>query len=429
MAFNPEDDLFCCPKVSIKQVLNKISRCLGKDGMSCHEEDGVMGGWWSPVRMHACALCVIYLLPHLTHAHAWGTHKGSGRHRKTGPMTEAAGWECVERSEDIREGCSHFEENMHSSPHIFLGLNREVITPESLSASKRDLSRWQKESLRDEGQKTPIPVMIGGKKALLHTYQSFITASVSGVVKVVTKRGKKCGHPAFRVGKNPMEEKFNPNKQQLQQQKRWHFSHDHQASEEEYRMPFYSPCSTNSKGEGRGESVHRALSLDESFSRRRRIRNIFHQAFFRKDSFNMKVQHHTQRYPTFQVNDRLRYITESSVDKASPQAPSILLRNVVVCEKRNVPDDDVRGPEVTRTLTMQQPAEYLLLAEANDKRSHLQRVDTALDCCSPAKVPYWMVPRGTGEVHDVTEGSTGRSQCPSQMNRKAALLMPSHHHS
>lgn len=64
------------------------------------------------------------------------------------------------------------------------------------------LNRWQKESLPDEGQKTPIPVMMGGKKALLHTYRSFITASVSGVLKAVTKRGKKCGHPAFRVGKN-----------------------------------------------------------------------------------------------------------------------------------------------------------------------------------------------------------------------------------
>lgn len=38
---------------------------------------------------------------------------------------------------------------------------------------------------------------------------------------------------------------------------------------------------------------------------------------------------------------------------------------------RNVPDDDVRGPKVTRSLTMRQPAEYLLPAEANDKRSHL----------------------------------------------------------
>lgn len=41
---------------------------------------------------------------------------------------------------------------------------------------------------------------------------------------------------------------------------------------------------------------------------------------------------------------------------------------------RNVPDDDVRGPKVTRTLTVWQPAEYLPPAEANDKRSHLQCV-------------------------------------------------------
>lgn len=34
------------------------------------------------------------------------------------------------------------------------------------------LNRWQNESLRDEGQKVPVPVMVGGKKALLHTQQS-----------------------------------------------------------------------------------------------------------------------------------------------------------------------------------------------------------------------------------------------------------------
>lgn len=41
---------------------------------------------------------------------------------------------------------------------------------------------------------------------------------------------------------------------------------------------------------------------------------------------------------------------------------------------RNVPDDDVRGPHVITTLTMQQPAEYLLSAKANDERAHLQQV-------------------------------------------------------
>lgn len=49
---------------------------------------------------------------------------------------------------------------------------------------------------------------------------------------------------------------------------------------------------------------------------------------------------------------------------------------VLLCQDciRNVPDDDVRGPEVPRSLTVRQPAEYLLPAEANDKRSHLQWV-------------------------------------------------------
>lgn len=44
-------------KVSIKQVLNKISRCLGKDGMGCHEEDGVMGQWW--VSLHVYTINII----------------------------------------------------------------------------------------------------------------------------------------------------------------------------------------------------------------------------------------------------------------------------------------------------------------------------------------------------------------------------------
>ena len=34
------------------------------------------------------------------------------------------------------------------------------------------LNRWQNESLRDEGQKVPVPVTVGGKKALLHIQQS-----------------------------------------------------------------------------------------------------------------------------------------------------------------------------------------------------------------------------------------------------------------
>lgn len=34
------------------------------------------------------------------------------------------------------------------------------------------LNRWQNKSLQDEGQKVPMTVMVGGKKALLHTQQS-----------------------------------------------------------------------------------------------------------------------------------------------------------------------------------------------------------------------------------------------------------------
>lgn len=60
---------------------------------------------------------------------------------------------------------------------------------------------------------------------------------------------------------------------------------------------------------------------------------------------------------------------------------------------KNALDNDARGPKVTRSLIMQQPAE-LLPTEVNDKRSHLQHVSHCTMSCFIAKAHYWVVPGG-----------------------------------